>query len=124
MPLCLPMQRPDGTFDSVPDPGLDEQYEYIRLLGYGGTGQTLLYRNRRTDELAAIKLIKRPLPEIIQQRLLREFTVCALCKTARSVSHNALSRDSVCAQTTLDNIWEPCECATRLMHAVTLSLNP
>ena len=71
-------QRPDGTFDSVPDPGLDEQYEYIRLLGYGGTGQSLLYRNRRTDELVAIKLIKRPLPEIISQRLLREFTVCTV----------------------------------------------
>ena len=75
---CRLTQRPDGTFDSVPDPGLDEQYEYIRLLGYGGTGQTLLYRNRRTDELAAIKLIRRPLPEIIQQRLLREFTVCTV----------------------------------------------
>jgi len=87
MSWCLPMQRPDGTFDSVPDPGLDEQYEYIRLLGYGGTGQTLLYRNRRTDELAAIKLIKRPLPEIIQQRLLREFTVCTVFSWKRTARH-------------------------------------
>ena len=50
----------------------------MRLLGYGGTGQTLLYRDRRTDELSAVKLIRRPLPEIIQQRLLREFTVRVL----------------------------------------------
>lgn len=69
------VQRPDGTFDSVPDPGLDEQYEFVRMLGYGGTGQTLLYRNRKTEELVATKLIKRPIPELLQKTLLREITV-------------------------------------------------
>ena len=100
------MQRPDGTFDSVPDPGLDEHYEYVRLLGYGGTGQTLLYRDRRTDELSAVKLIRRPLPEIIQQRLLREFTVRETFRH-HEIAYRCLA--AVVCRTCVP--WEPCKCA-------------
>lgn len=84
------VQRPDGTFDSVPDPGLDDQFEYVQLLGYGGTSQTLLYRHRLSCGLVAIKCTRRPVPGLIQNMLLREITVSAfnyLCVFSASVQH-------------------------------------
>jgi serine/threonine protein kinase len=69
----------------------------VRLLGYGGTGQTLLYRDRRTDELSAVKLIRRPVPEIIQQRLLREFTVrVPLCDPRVRCRRSAAAAERIC----------------------------
>ena len=41
----------------------------------GGTGQTLLYREKATGEQVAIKLIKRPIPKVIMPNILREITV-------------------------------------------------
>ena len=57
------------------DIGLRDTFEYVKPLGQGGTGQTLLYRNKATAELVAIKLIKRPIPKVIMPNILREITV-------------------------------------------------
>ena len=43
----------------------------------GGTGQTLLYREKATGDQVAIKLIKRPIPKVIMPNILREITVRA-----------------------------------------------
>ena len=59
----------------IPDRGLDAEFEYLKKLGSGGCGDTSLYRERATGELVAIKLIKRPLPSIVQNNILREITV-------------------------------------------------
>lgn len=60
---------------AIPDRGLDAEFEYLKKLGSGGCGDTSLYRERSTGELVAIKLIKRPLPSIVQNNILREITV-------------------------------------------------
>ena len=59
----------------LPDMGLDGEFEYIKLLGKGGTGETHLYRERRSGELVAIKLVPRPLPRVIHESIVREITV-------------------------------------------------
>ncbi len=46
-----------------------------RSLVQGGTGQTLLYKEKATGEQVAIKLIKRPIPKVIMPNILREITV-------------------------------------------------
>ena len=43
----------------------------------GGTGQTLLYKEKATGEQVAIKLIKRPIPKVIMPNILREISVRA-----------------------------------------------
>lgn len=57
------------------DIGLRDMFEYVKPLGQGGTGQTLLYRNKATGENVAIKLIKRPIPKVIIPNILREIMV-------------------------------------------------
>lgn len=45
-------------------------------LNAGGTGETFLYKDKQNnDELVAVKLIKRPLPKVIQANILREIMV-------------------------------------------------
>ena len=58
-----------------PDAGLQEEFEHIKLLGSGGTGETHLYKTRRSGELVAIKLVPRPLPRVLHESILREITV-------------------------------------------------
>lgn len=58
-----------------PDPGLNDTHEVIRFLGRGGTGDTHLYKEKATGELVAIKLVKRPIPKVLQPNLLREIKV-------------------------------------------------
>ena len=41
----------------------------------GGTGETFLYKDKVTGELVAVKLIRRPLPKVIQANILREIMV-------------------------------------------------
>ncbi len=48
---------------------------YANSVPQGGTGQTLLYREKATGEQVAIKLIKRPIPKVIMPNILREITV-------------------------------------------------
>ena len=57
------------------DAGLETEFEYIKLLGKGGTGETHLYRERKTGQLVAIKLVPRPLPRVLHESILREITV-------------------------------------------------
>ena len=67
--------RGKGGTKGSPDASLDVEFEYIKLLGRGGTGETYLYRERRTGALVAIKLVPRPLPRVIHQSIVREITV-------------------------------------------------
>ena len=46
----------------VPEFGLQSTHEIVRILGRGGEGETWLFRDKQSGELAAIKLIKRPIP--------------------------------------------------------------
>ena len=50
----------------------------ICLADAGGTGLTYLAEDRKTKELVAIKLIKRPLPRVLEQNILREIEVSCL----------------------------------------------
>lgn len=70
-----PSARRATAASNEADIGLREEFEYIKPLGKGGTGVTLLYKVRRTGEKVAIKLIKRPLPKVIIPNILREITV-------------------------------------------------
>lgn len=58
-----------------PDQGLSGSHELIKFLGRGGTGDTYLFRDRATGEEVAIKLVKRPVPKVLQPNLLREIRV-------------------------------------------------
>lgn len=59
----------------APDSMLAEDWEYIKQLGTGGSGDTGLFRAVRGGEEVAIKLIKRPLPKVVMPNILREITV-------------------------------------------------
>ncbi len=48
----------------------------------GGTGLTYLAEDRKTKELVAIKLIKRPIPKVLEQNILREIVVSTQLATA------------------------------------------
>ncbi|MEW5307987.1 MAG: hypothetical protein WDW38_000382 [Sanguina aurantia] len=61
----------------IPDFGLDNNYEVIRLLGEGGSGQTWLCRDLETDENLAIKLIRRPIPRVLLPMILHEIQIQA-----------------------------------------------
>lgn len=65
-------ERIDGAH---PDFGLKATHEVVRFLGRGGTGDTWLFRDKATEELVAIKLIKRPILKVIMPNILREITV-------------------------------------------------
>lgn len=60
---------------SGPDFGVGSFYTPIKHLGRGGTGDTWLFKDVQTGEAVAIKFIKRPLPKVLHQNILREFTV-------------------------------------------------
>lgn len=62
-----------------PDLGLSGSHELVTFLGRGGTGDTWLFKDKATNEEVAIKLVKRPIPKIIQPNLLREIRVGATC---------------------------------------------
>ncbi len=47
----------------------------MKHLGKGGTGDTWLFKDLKTGEPVAIKFIRRPLPKVLVQNILREFTV-------------------------------------------------
>lgn len=63
------------TAGSRPDFGLGGDYVLVKHLGKGGTGDTWLCKNPKTQALVAIKFIKRPLPRVLMPNILREFTV-------------------------------------------------
>lgn len=58
-----------------PDIGLSGSHEFVKFLGRGGTGDTHLYIDRASGEEVAIKLVKRPVPKLVQPNLLREIRV-------------------------------------------------
>lgn len=53
-------------------------HEFVKFLGRGGTGDTHLYKDRANGEEVAIKLVKRPVPKVVQPNLLREIRVRTL----------------------------------------------
>ncbi|CAL5218912.1 g658 [Coccomyxa viridis] len=57
--------------------GLEDDYAFKQKLGQGGTGLTYLAEDRKTKELVAIKLIKRPIPKVLEQNILREIVIQA-----------------------------------------------
>lgn len=57
------------------DWGLGERFEPIKFLGRGGTCDTWLFKDKVSSELVAIKLVRRPLPPVLVQNVLREITV-------------------------------------------------
>eukprot|EP01025_Chloroclados_australasicus_P057464 TRINITY_DN7162_c0_g1_i1.p1 TRINITY_DN7162_c0_g1~~TRINITY_DN7162_c0_g1_i1.p1 ORF type:complete len:429 (-),score=26.56 TRINITY_DN7162_c0_g1_i1:444-1730(-) len=57
--------------------GLQSSHEMIRLLGKGGTGETWLCRNKQTDQLEAVKLIKRPIPKLLLPMIFQEIKIQA-----------------------------------------------
>ena len=65
-----------------PDLGLSGSHELVKFLGRGGTGDTWLFNDRATGEEVAIKLVKRPVPKVIQPNLLREIRVSSVCLTS------------------------------------------
>jgi serine/threonine-protein kinase SRK2 len=60
---------------AAPDEMLARNWEYVKHLGKGGSGDTGLFKAVRGGEEVAIKLIKRPLPKIVMPNILREITV-------------------------------------------------
>jgi serine/threonine protein kinase len=50
-------------------------YEVIKVLGKGGTAETWLARDVKTEELVAVKLIKRPIPKLIVPMIMHEIQV-------------------------------------------------
>lgn len=52
-------------------------FEITRTKAAGGTGLTYLAEDRKTKELVAVKLIKRPIPKVLEQNILREIVVSA-----------------------------------------------
>ncbi|KAK9916167.1 hypothetical protein WJX75_009636 [Coccomyxa subellipsoidea] len=70
--------RPRPTEPQVPCLGLLDTHELVKELGKGGTGETFLYRDKQNNnDLVAVKLIKRPLPKVIQANILREIMIQA-----------------------------------------------
>ncbi len=69
------MRRSDSLKDIESDFGLGEGLKPVKHLGKGGTGDTWAFTVAATGEVVAIKFIKRPLPKVLQQNILREFTV-------------------------------------------------
>mmetsp|Transcript_20348 Transcript_20348/g.56393 ORF Transcript_20348/g.56393 Transcript_20348/m.56393 type:complete len:457 (-) Transcript_20348:375-1745(-) len=65
---------PEPTKPSL-DEALQELYEPVHQLGAGGTGESWLVKDRETSEYLAIKLIKRPIPSVLQPMMLREIEI-------------------------------------------------
>lgn len=67
--------QPEQPKQPVLDEALAELYDAVHLLGAGGTGESWLVKDRETGEYLAIKLIKRPIPTVLQPMMLREIEV-------------------------------------------------
>jgi serine/threonine-protein kinase SRK2 len=66
-------QRPTGQ--SLPDFGLSETHEVVKMLGRGGEGETWLLRQKGDSSEVAIKLIKRPIPKAALAVIEREIKI-------------------------------------------------
>ena len=66
--------QPDPTKPTL-DEALQELYEPVHQLGAGGTGESWLAKDRESGEYLAVKLIKRPIPSVLQPMMLREIEV-------------------------------------------------
>ena len=55
--------------------GLQKFFETKRLLGEGGSGETWLMKDKKTDEHVAVKLIPRPIPKALHKMLLQEISI-------------------------------------------------
>lgn len=54
---------------------LAESFGFVLKLGSGGLGETGLFRDLHSGQQVAIKLIKRPLPQLILPNVLQEIAV-------------------------------------------------
>jgi len=54
-----------------------ENYEQVKHLGKGGTGDTWAFIDKRSGEQVAIKFLKRPLPKVLLENIKREFLIQA-----------------------------------------------
>lgn len=54
-----------------------ENYEQVKHLGKGGTGDTWAFIDKRTGEQVAIKFLRRPLPKVLLENIKREFLIQA-----------------------------------------------
>jgi len=62
----------------APDVGLTSCYDFIQYLGSGGSGDTYLMRDLKSEELVAVKLIPRPIPKaIVPAHVFREIKIQA-----------------------------------------------
>ena len=62
---------------SLPDFGLSETHEVVKMLGRGGEGETWLLRVKEDNSEIAIKLIKRPIPKAALAVIEREIKIQA-----------------------------------------------
>eukprot|EP00884_Botryococcus_braunii_P018776 jgi/Botrbrau1/5582/Bobra.97_2s0013.1 len=69
--------QPARPAEPVPDPALQSTLKAVKSLGRGGTGDTWLYIDRATGDELAVKLMKRPLPRVIQPNIEREIRIQA-----------------------------------------------
>eukprot|EP00884_Botryococcus_braunii_P002617 jgi/Botrbrau1/12356/Bobra.0239s0007.2 len=67
----------EASREEIPDPGLYSTHRAIKSLGKGGTGETWLYQDRVTGEEVAVKLMRRPLPKVIEPNIQREIRIQA-----------------------------------------------
>eukprot|EP00798_Chlamydomonas_sp_ICE-L_P019999 gene19999-26712_t len=63
--------------DDIPDFGISELFEVKTMLGEGGSGQTWLSRDLKTQEEVAIKFIPRPIPKIVLPMIKHEIKIQA-----------------------------------------------
>jgi serine/threonine-protein kinase SRK2 len=66
-----------STETAVPQFGLAEHFEVIKLLGTGGEGETWLCVDDKLKKEVAIKLVRRPIPKPITQIIQREIKILA-----------------------------------------------
>lgn len=69
--------------EEIPDPGLYSTHRAVKSLGKGGTGETWLYQDRVTGQEVAVKLMRRPLPKVIEPNIQREIRVRPLAVLPR-----------------------------------------
>lgn len=68
--------------------------------GRGGTSDTWLFQDKATKEAVAIKLMRRPIPPVLETSLLREITV-----RPRSPVKGVGDLAEVCKQRGRDRLW-------------------
>lgn len=73
-----PVQEARSSAQSkLPDFGLDDKFDVVKLLGVGGEGETWLCVDKEKNEEVAIKFIKRPIPKALIQIIQREVRILA-----------------------------------------------